>query len=89
MRGGSPIGATQALLSIRRPRRFHDGSVFGRGLNRTRPAVTRTGRYLSSDSCWCFRSWVSVSDREPVIYAGTGVFAALAASFAIVFLSGS
>jgi len=53
------------------------------------PAVTRTGRYSSSDLCWCFRLWVSGSDREPVIYAGTGVFAAFAASLAFVFLSGS
>ncbi len=53
------------------------------------PAVTRTGRYLSSDLCWCFRLWVSGLGREPVIYAGTGVFAAFAAPFAFVFLSGS
>ncbi len=52
-------------------------------------AVTRTGRYLSSDLCWCFRLWVSGLGRKPALYAGTGVFAAFAASFAFVFLSGS
>ncbi len=53
------------------------------------PAVTRTGRYSSSDLCWLFRVCVGGSSSVPVIYAGTGVFAAWAASFAFAFLSGS